>query len=103
MAVTDEFLWHRRRGNCPVLSNAFGPSSSTMALIWNADPNGSVTEYRIEMGSGAGLADRYSVLTGSLDTVYQLSMLTGIYYFRVRSMIGGTPDSASPDIVLVVT
>lgn len=86
-----------------VAVSGYGPGSTTMALTWDADSDPTVTEYRIEMGSATTLADRYSVLTGDLDTAYQLSMLVGTYYYRVRSMIGATPGLASSEVVLVVT
>lgn len=82
----------------------FGPCTQLISFSWSADPTPGVDDYKIELGSAPGLADRYNIDTGGTDTFFQANILGGTYSWRVRSYIAGVPQGASsPDQVLVVT
>jgi hypothetical protein len=81
----------------------FGPCLQLIAFSWTADSTPGVTDYKVELGSATGLADRYNIDVGSLDTTLQAYILGGFYFWRVRSYSSGVPTGVSAEQTLTVT
>ncbi len=79
-------------------------TGSSVALAWSPPASGSApSEYFIEAGSAAGLADLANFSTGNASTTFGASGVgAGRYYVRVRSSNALGKSAASNEAVLVV-
>jgi hypothetical protein len=73
----------------------------TVTLTWNG-VNGA-TSYRIEAGSRSGAADLAVIDTGSAQPSFTATNVgDGVYYVRVRALIGAAASVESNEVVVAV-
>jgi predicted phage tail protein len=71
-------------------------------LNWQA-PSGTVSGYRVEVGSTAGESDVATITTGTVPTLSMRSLPAGTYYARVRSVnIGGVSAPGNEVVATLV-
>lgn len=85
------------------LSAAVAPGG-IVTLTWNAPVTGStVTGYRLEAGSAAGLANLAAMTLAAGPTTFATSGVPpGRYYVRVRALSTGVAGAPSNEVVVVV-
>ena len=64
-------------------------------LSWTAD--GAATSYRVEIGTSSGATDYLLLDVGNVTSYTVSQMPPGTYYWVVRTMIGGSPGSATAE------
>jgi glucose/arabinose dehydrogenase len=76
-------------------------SGRTVTLAWAGV--GGATQYRIEAGSRAGAADLAVIDTGSAQTSFTANGVgDGVYYVRVRALIGATASAESNEVIIAI-
>ena len=66
-------------------------------FTWKA-PSGTVSGYRLEVGSAAGKSDLAIITTGTLTIVSMRGLSPGTYYARVRSVNSGGVSAPSKEV-----
>lgn len=77
-------------------------AGSAVNLTWSP-PGGTVTGYRIEVGTGSGQSNVATINTGTATTYTLNGLAPGTYYIRVRSMNGASTSAASNEVVATVS
>jgi predicted phage tail protein len=77
-------------------------AGSSVNLTWTA-PGGTVTGYRIEVGTTSGQSNVATIDTGTTTAYTINNVAPGTYYVRVRSVNGGGTSAASNEVVVTVS
>jgi hypothetical protein len=62
----------------------------------------SATAYIVEIGTAIGLTDVWRINTGSTALTLAWFLFPGVYYWRVRGVVGGVPTDPSDEQVVYV-
>jgi predicted phage tail protein len=76
-------------------------SDQYVDLTWQA-PSGTLTGYRIEVGTAAGQSDVTTINTGTATTSTISNLAAGTYYIRVRAVNSAGISSPSNEVVVTL-
>jgi len=100
-ALSDELIATIRPGPPRNLTATIGDGQS-IGLTWKA-PSGTVSGYRIEIGTASGKRNVATIVTGIATTFRIKNLPAGTYYIRVRAVnVGGISRPGNEVVVTII-